>query len=181
MDKANDPRTDEELMRLYQAGDYVAFETLYHRHSGRVYEFLRKKVSPEIARDLLQETFLKLHRSRSQYSSQYPFLPWLFTISRNVFVDFVRLSETKISERSSEGPLSELPAETTPENSWSGELATALEHLPENQKHAIKLRYLSDWSFEKIAADLKTSPLNARKIISRGIKKLRSNFEGGAK
>lgn len=181
MDKTNDPRSDEELMRLYQNGDYVAFEVLYQRHAGRVFEFLKKKVSPEIARDLLQETFLKLHRSRGQYSSQYPFLPWLFTISRNVFLDFVRLSETKISEKSSADLISELPVELIPESNWPGNLTTALEHLPESQRHAIKLRYLNDWSFEKIAEDLKTTPLNARQIISRGIKKLRSNFEGGSK
>ena len=49
--------SDEEIMELYQAGDFSAFETLYCRHAGRVFEYLKKKVSVESAQDLLQEIF----------------------------------------------------------------------------------------------------------------------------
>ena len=97
--------SDEDLMALYQSGDGHAFETLYRRHSGRVFEFLQKKTNPLNARDLLQEAFLKLHRARHQYSVQYPFLPWLFTITRNVLVDFVRLNETKIAQHALSSPV----------------------------------------------------------------------------
>src|ERR1035437_9350881 len=92
--------SDEDLMALYQTGDVAAFEALYRRHSGRVFAFLQRKTSPQSACDLLQEIFLKLHRSRHQYSIQYPFLPWLFAITRNALVDSARLNESKIARNS---------------------------------------------------------------------------------
>jgi RNA polymerase sigma-70 factor (ECF subfamily) len=174
-EKANE-LSDEDLMALYQSGDVEAFEILYVRHSGKVFDFLQKKTGPQNARDLLQETFLKFHRSRHQYSVQYPFLPWLFAITRNVFVDFVRLNETKVAKASvdTESPL----VSHEPEPTWSDELAHALKVLPPNQRRAIELRYLSEWTFEKIAREMKTTPINARQMISRSLKKIRSGLGG---
>jgi RNA polymerase sigma-70 factor (ECF subfamily) len=153
-----------------------AFECLYARHAGRVLAFLHKKVAEQSARDLLQEIFLKLHRARHQYSIQYPFLPWLFAITRNAIVDFVRLNETKVA-RSSVTSETEIAVGEQPEP-WTPGLSAALNTLPVNQRRAIELRYLSGWTFEQIASDMKTTPINVRQVISRGIKKLRSGFGG---
>jgi RNA polymerase sigma factor (sigma-70 family) len=161
--------TDEELMTLYRLGEYHAFVELYGRHSGKVLAYLKKRVAVDIAQDLLQEIFLKLHRGRSQYSEQYPFLPWLFTISRNALYDYFKSTKTS----------NVLPAvDETPADNENVDLnlATALQTLPENQRRAIELRYLEDWSFEKIAKAIKTSPDNVRQLISRGLKKVRKGF-----
>lgn len=174
MKELKDELSDEDLMELYQSGDALAFEALYERHSGKVFAFLQKKANPQVARDLLQETFLKLHRSRQQYSPQYPFLPWIFTIARNAYLDFVRLNETKITQQSS---VVDVPAtQPEPEEAWDANLSQALSTLPTNQKRAIELRYISEWTFEQIAAEMKTSPVNARQLISRSLKKLRSSL-----
>ena len=171
----NHDLSDEELMTLYQSGDFAAFEILYHRHSGRVFEYLKKKVDAGHAQELLQETFEKLHRSRSKYNSQYPFLPWLFTISRNALFDFLKTAETKVSQNSTSSSvlLDNLVAVVAEAHS-PRDISAILEVLPHHQKRAIELRYLHDWTFEKIADDMKTSEPNVRQVISRGIKKLRS-------
>ena len=173
-DTRKDDLPDEELMILYQGGDFAAFEILYHRHSGRVFEYFKKKISIESAQELLQETFEKLHKSRQKYNSQYPLLPWLFTISRNVLFDFFKAAETKLSGRSSASPilLNNLVARVG-ESYSPHDLSQILEILPQNQKRAIELRYLRDWTFEKIASDMKTSETNVRQMISRGLKKIR--------
>jgi len=163
-------------MALYQSGEVGAFEVLFQRHSGKVFSFLRRRAAPELARELTQETFLKVHRARHQYSAQYPFLPWLFTITRNALVDHARLQESKLA-RESVGNEDSIPA-SQPLEEPSGDLAGALESLPAPQRRAIELRYLQDWSFEQIAAELKTSPVNIRQVISRGLRKLRSSFGG---
>ena len=169
--------SDEELMAHYQAGEIKAFEALYARHSGRVYQFLKSKTSPESARELLQEVFFKVHRSRSQYSPQYPFLPWLFTITRNAVIDLARLNETKVA-RSSASDEVQMESLTLATEDWTPDLSQALQTLPAQQRRAIELRYLSEWTFEQIAEDMKTTPMNVRQVISRGIKKLRSGFGG---
>lgn len=162
---------DEELMTLYQSGDTAAFEVLYGRHSGRVLAYLQKRTDPQAAVELVQDIFLKLHKRRHRYSAQYPFLPWLFAITRNALVDSFRLKESRIREESVEyldpvGAITETP--------WIKGLQGALQALPDRERRAIELRYQSDWTFEQIAAEMKTSSVNVRQIISRGIRKLRS-------
>lgn len=170
-------------MTLYQSGDFAAFEILYRRHSGRVFEYLKKKVEARSAQELLQETFEKLHRSRAKYNAQYPFLPWLFTISRNTLFDFFKTAEAKVSQSSTSSPvlLDNLVAAVTETHSQH-DISSILGALPPNQKRAIELRYLHDWSFEKIADDMKISEANTRQVISRGLKKIRSllGVNGGA-
>lgn len=171
-------RSDEDLMMLYQSGDYAAFECLYTRHSGRVFQYLGNKVSSEVAKDLIQEVFLKVHRSRNTYQSQYPFLPWLFTIARNALNDFFKSSEQNVAKIDIDSiPLTEPLVHVTSEH----DLSVALNGLPHLQRQAIELRYLNEWSFEKIALEMKTTPENARQIISRGIRKVRSLFKGDKK
>jgi RNA polymerase sigma-70 factor (ECF subfamily) len=171
-------RSDEELMALYQSGDYAAFEILFERHSGRVLQYLKGKVSQEAANDLLQETFLKIHRSRNQYQPQYPFLPWLFTIVRNNLRDFLKSSDQRAVR-------AELDLESLPPKMHSvtseHDLSAALSGLPHIQRRAIELRYMNEWSFEKIAEEMNTTPENTRQIVSRGIKKIRSFLKGEKK
>ena len=172
--------SDEELMSLYQNGDFSAFEILYGRHSGRVLGYLCKRVAPQIAHELTQEVFVKLHQSRSKYNSEYPFLPWLFTISRNRLTDFFRLNETKLASAviaESETQLAKLASAPAGSDSFNASLD--LSPLTSHQRRAIELRYLQDWSFEKIATDLQTSSINVRQIISRAIKKLKSRLKKG--
>lgn len=168
-------------MVLYQSGDSAAFESLYRRHSGRVFEYLKKKVPPAAAQELVQETFMKVHKSRQQFSAAYPFLPWLFTISKSVLLDHFKSAEAKIAGAStaSEHALDRL--QLTEVAVSENDLEAVLGSLSPEQRRAIELRYLSDWSFEKIASDLKTSPENTRQLVSRGIRKLRSLLQGGEK
>jgi len=169
---------DEELMVFYQNGSTHAFDLLYKRHSSRVFEFLRRRTNPQNAGDLLQESFLKLHKARHQYSGKYPFLPWLFTITRNVLYDHARLKETKLSRNS----VSEVEELADHEKVDTGaDLQPFLVALPEAQRRAVELRYLQDWSFERIAAEMQTTPINIRQIVNRGLKKIRSNFGGNEK
>lgn len=172
--------SDEELMSLYITGDFAAFEILYKRHSGRVFDYLKKKVSAETAQDLLQEIFAKLHKSRAKYNPQYPFLPWLFTVARNSLMDFYKLAETKLTKasNSSDELLQNLPSVAVNE-AGNVDLALLLADLPPNQKRAIELRYLEDWSFEKIASHMNTSEGNARQLISRGLAFVRQFRKGG--
>ncbi|MCB0392919.1 MAG: sigma-70 family RNA polymerase sigma factor [Bdellovibrionales bacterium] len=162
--------SDEDLMTLFKDGDMESFEVLYGRYSSRVYGFILKRLDSQVAQDLLQDVFLKIHNNRDKYSNHYPFLPWLFAITRNVVIDFVRLNESKVRSRA--GELQEV-ASSEVSDEWSGELTAALATLPVQQRRAIEFRYKSDWTFEQIASELKTTPTNVRQIISRGIRKLR--------
>jgi len=71
--------SDEELMVMYQTGSEEAFDSLYRRHSEKIYGFLRRRVwNDERAAELYQEVFLKMHRSKQLYNKSLPALPWMF-------------------------------------------------------------------------------------------------------
>lgn len=161
--------SDEELMRLYQEGHEEAFRVLYARHSGRVYGYLRKRLpTAEAAGDVFQAAFLKLHHSRQQFNSSFAFTPWLFTVVRTSLIDWQRRSA-----RQSSVPFEEsmLPVESPQAN-----LAPVpdLSHLPLKQRTAVEMRVFGELSFEEIATRLNTTPVNARQILSRALKSLRS-------
>jgi RNA polymerase sigma factor (sigma-70 family) len=161
--------SDEELMLAYQLGDSLAFNTLYSRHSGRVYGYLKAKTQNEaMARDVFQATFLKLHNARSRYNSEFPFVPWLFTICRSELIDAMRKKQ-RIQEEGCE----ELPETFSLKSEPEFDVAGAVGQLPEKQREALDLRYTQEFSFEQIALRLNTSPVNARKIVSRALKVLK--------
>jgi len=163
-------KSDEELMVAYQLGEAEAFEELYSRHSSKVLGYLRKKVRSEaLARDIFQATFLKLHKSRSRYNASFPFVPWLFTISRNELLDAMKKPHV-----SREALVEVVPEFASPVQEVQPEIS--LQSLPASQRKAVELRYQKDFSFEEIAKALETSPANARQLISRALRSLRGIY-----
>lgn len=173
----NDFKTDEELMVDYQMGEVLAFDILFRRHSSRVLAFLSKKLNfSKEAQDLTQEVFFKLHRSKHLYNSTLPFSPWLFSISRSVLLDYLKKNRR-------EEVVDPTQFESVPSKETSSSVADAekemLGALPLNQKRAVGLRVFDDATFEEIASKLSTSEANARKLVSRGLSKLREIWKKG--
>ncbi len=171
----NDNLNDEELMVMYQNGTEEAFSILYKRHSSKIYGYVRSKVrADERARDIFQEIYVKIHRSKNLYNKTFPVLPWFFTIARSVLIDEVRKEQTvKLV------PQENLDYEAPAENRGDIDISPGLSQLPENQRTAVQLRYVDEKTFEEIADHLETSPDNVRQLVSRGVKKLRSILKPG--
>ncbi len=167
--------TDEELMVAYVDGDLDAFEILYGRHKGRVLGFLVTKLRDrDEAEDVFQTAFTKLHKGRHKYRHDIPFLPWLFTITRNVLVDHVRKKgahdrHITVSEEFVDG-YAEPVVDTTPIQA----AFTELSKLNENQRQALELRFNQGMTFAEVSDQMQTSADNSRQIISRAIRKLRT-------
>src|SRR5690349_2441274 len=89
-------RTDEELMAAYKGGDAAAFRELFDRHSPVLLRVMRHHLRrPEDARDLVQQTFLQLHRSRNDFREGAQLRPWLFTIAMNLKREYFRRTGRK--------------------------------------------------------------------------------------
>lgn len=172
-----DHLSDEELMVMYQNGNDLAFQALYSRHSGRVLAFIRSKISnSELAGDIFQEVFIKIHKSKKLYNSSFEVLPWIFTITRTSVIDGLRKNKNnRVSYEEDIDKLSVLVPEL--ENNLSHEdLAPALSRLPQNQREAIHMRYVDENTFEEIAKHLGTSSENVRQLVSRGVKSMKKFF-----
>src|SRR4051812_15448189 len=74
-----------ELMNAYQRGDPDAFAELYGVLANEMRRyFARVQRDHGVVHDLVQETFLELHRSRRTYTPPLPVRPWVFGIARHV-------------------------------------------------------------------------------------------------
>lgn len=173
-------QSDEELMALYQEGSEEAFKALYFRHSGKVFGYLKSRSSSEQeATDFFQEVFVKIHRSKHLYNRSLPVLPWIFSVTHSVLIDGKRKVERKKEVFNFD--FEQLAAS---EGEGEGRLASVtplLKELPDNQQVALQMRYLDEKTFEEIAERLKTSPLNVRQIVSRGVKRLKGLVKEGDK
>ncbi len=162
--------SDEELMVEYKLGNEEAFQVLYGRHRDKVYGYLSKKLySKSQVDDVFQECFLRLHKFRSKYDSSFPFLPWLFTISRNAMVDYLRRTS-----KNREEPLGEADDMTHDGGMQRRELAEGLKALSAKEGSVLELHHLQGYSFEEVATHLNIQSSSARKISSRAIQKLRA-------
>lgn len=160
--------TDETLMILYQNGDPLAFEELYHRHAPKVFAYLTRRVPNKEAEDLHQIVFLKVHQYRVKYDPTFPFLAWIFTITRNVLIDHFRKRPA---------PSSGIEVSTVPDGLSSQEPALDLNKmfatLPPEQRELLCLRFQEGLRFEEISARLGILAPALRKRVSRLVRAIR--------
>lgn len=163
-------QTDEQLMKLYQNGDEDAFKALYGRHSSKIYGFIKKRIgNKEKVAEIFQDVFVKIHKSKSLYKESFLVLPWLFTVTKSVMLDELR--KEKNLEVLDAGAIERAVGQNIAEPST--DTVAMLNQLPDIQKQAVEMRYVNDQTFEQIAETLNIKPTNVRKIVSRGIKRLR--------
>jgi RNA polymerase sigma factor (sigma-70 family) len=165
--------TNEELMALYAASNSKAFEEIYARFRGRIYGyFLSKLKSPDNAKDLLQEFFRKVHEARTSYDPKFRLEAWFFTIAHNILVSFYRRKESKNVELKDN--FRDVGSEKEESSSITlSKLEEAIRELPLDQSKILRQRFFNDESYAAIAKEFGKSEISIRKIVSRGIERLR--------
>ena len=87
-------------MSRYAAGDDAAFSVVFNGLTPRLRAFLRRLGgSEDLASDLTQETFIRMHRARGSFVRGTSVVPWAYAIARNCFVSHVRSARVKASRR----------------------------------------------------------------------------------
>ena len=156
--------TDQQLTRLATQGDAVAFEHLFNRYRDAIRQIYLQRMGgrDEDADDLLQETFIKVYLNLERYDESYTFGQWIYTIARNTFVDFMRKRRDDLSiDTIPSGPGAIMPtaASPTPEESFirsqqQSQLEHHMERMTPRYRQLIELRFLREYSYEEISAEL---------------------------
>jgi RNA polymerase sigma-70 factor (ECF subfamily) len=149
--------SDQELMRIVQAGDFSPASEIYDRYSGRIYNFaLRFLRNSEAAEDACQEVFVKMMRHANQFQGDAKLSTWLFSITANWCRDYLRKADNKSKE--SEDVLITLPApaEQSPDRTLEQReneelIKRALQSLTPEQREAILLSRYQGLSYAEIA------------------------------
>jgi RNA polymerase sigma factor (sigma-70 family) len=177
--------SDGELLDATRAGQGEAFGVLYKRRHELVLAFLLKRTrNPELAMDLMAETFAAALLSLAE---RPPVItgtaaPWLLRIARNALIDSYRRGVVESAARE------RLALEPMPltDSDIEGVLHTAAEtdlllrladELPPDQFEALRARVLDGRGYGEIAQQLQCSPAVVRKRVSRAIATLRKTEE----
>lgn len=171
--------SDETLMALYAAGDAAAFEELFDRYEPRAYVFFFKRTgSPDRAKDLYQELFLRIHRARDRYDPGQPFTPWFFQIAKRLLVDDYRRAfrnrEVSIEERD--------PCTLEPGSDHVLEdrerVALLLDALSPEERYVVLSSKVEGIGYSELAEHLGKSVDAVKKVASRAIQRLRAAEHG---
>jgi RNA polymerase sigma-70 factor (ECF subfamily) len=172
--------SDEELMAAYIAGDAQAFHTLFQRYAPILLRVMARQLdAPSEAHDLVQQTFLQLHRARYDFQPGAKLRPWLFTIALNLkrehFRRLRRRRETGLSLDGSRDPAVE-PRGVEASDARQA-LRHALDQLPADQREVIELHWFDGLSFAEVGEVVGAS-LSAVKVRAhRGYRRMRELIE----
>jgi RNA polymerase sigma-70 factor, ECF subfamily len=173
-------RGDDELVHLlvsYQAGELAAFERLYAMLSGELQRYfqansvLAHDASGAAAQDLVQDTFLEIHRSRHTYLPPLPVRPWVFGIARHVLGRHRKAVWRRA--RHENHALEEAAAPPAPALE-TRDLADALARLPASRREAWVLHHVHGLSFQQIAERFRIGVGAAKLRSSRAMRALRA-------
>ena len=154
---------DEMLVRIYAEGNNKAFDTLLERYEEKIFSYIFFAVrNQDVADDIFQETFMKavVTIQQGKYVENGKFQAWLTRIAHNLVIDYFRQlkNENCVSDDDVDYDLfNDIKlAETTVENKMVREqvlddVKLLVEHLPQNQKEVVFMRYYQELSFKEIA------------------------------
>lgn len=158
------------------------FERFYLLHARGVLTFLVRRVyDPEVAVDLMAETFASAFSSRHSYRGNSAGLSaWVYSIARNQLSNFHRrgrVERSALERLGLEAPeLSDSAIERVLELAESeksrAQVADALTKLNPGQRETVELRVIEELSYPEVASRLNLTEEAARARVSRGLGRL---------
>jgi len=137
---------------------------------------------PERAREVVQDTFLKLCSQKPSRIRQY-LAQWLYTVCRNRALDLCRkerrmtsISEALLHQQVDCRPAPEMAAE---QEEQLNQVLIVLNTLPPNQQEVLRLKFQGDLSYREISRITHLSIGNVGFLIHTGLKTIREKVQGG--
>lgn len=161
---------DLALVTSAKGGDAAAFRTLVVRYQRKVYAVALGIVKdPDLAWDVAQEAFVRVHQHLGEFKGDSAFSTWLFRIATHLAIDSVRRERTSARDDleeadeaaladGSEGILATAlgtnPQESALRRELADKMSEALSQLPEKHRTILVLREVEGLSYEELAERL---------------------------
>jgi RNA polymerase sigma-70 factor, ECF subfamily len=183
---------EQALVRNAQAGDRLAFEELVRRYDREVLRLALNLVHrAEDARDIYQESFLRVYRNLHRFRFECSFYTWLYRVVTNVALDHLR---RRTSRREDQAPVPEeadggtrdffdrqpeMRAAANPEKRLLGQelgehIQTALTKLSPRERTVFELKHYQGLKLRAIGDMLGTSEETVKNSLFRATRKLRA-------
>jgi RNA polymerase sigma-70 factor (ECF subfamily) len=164
-------------MERYQQADPEAPRALVAALSPALLRFFRSQLaSRQQADDLLQETWVRIHRVRHTYRPGEPVLPWVYAIARRVRIDGYRRTRRIALHEIAMDVLPETPAQVERRDPLPtfDELVAA---LPESQREVLTMLKVGGLSLEEVARATSSTVGAVKQMAHRGYQRLRELLE----
>ncbi len=173
--------TDEELMAAYVAGDDAAFRALFERYAPIIFGMTRRHLrDEELAREITQHTFFRLHGARRDFRVGARLRPWLLTIAMNLVREHWRKKKRRkhvdIDVDLQQAPVAERSRMELQERATL--VQAALARLPESQREVIELHWFQERPYREIAEIVGSTEGAVRVRAHRAYAKLKVWLEG---
>jgi len=188
---------DTDLMLRFQAGEAECFDDLVARYRKPLLGFLYRMVGDLAAcEDLLQEAFLRVYQHRSRYQPQARFSTWIYQISQNLALNYIRDHRRDKLGDSLDAPAPGLDADAAPrqlpDRSPTAEQAllaqsiadhrtqrirAAIAALPERQRSAVVLHKYQGLNYSEIGGILGLSESATKSLLFRAYETLRRGLK----
>jgi RNA polymerase sigma-70 factor, ECF subfamily len=171
---------DQALVTRAKAGDSGAFRSLVVRYQRKVYAVALGIVrDPDLAWDVAQEAFVRVHQHLADFKGESAFSTWVFRIATHLAIDSVRRERTRAKddlEDADEAALAEggegilatglgtNPQESALRRELMDKIGEALDRLPEKHRTILVLREVEGLSYEALAERL---GINKGTVMSR--------------
>jgi RNA polymerase sigma-70 factor (ECF subfamily) len=167
--------TADQAMQRYAEGDDGAFGELYDAIAPRLFAFLLRQTRSEArAKDVLQQTMLKIHLARGSFIRGAAVLPWAFAIARRLWIDQTRRQKHEVAVDAEAlhdaGPRPDDAAHTS---EVVARIQRELEKLPDNQRIAFQLLKQEELTVAEAAEVLGTTESAVKLRAHRAYQTLR--------
>lgn len=179
---AHDDLSDAELI-VVSVVDPEAFCVLYDRWATRLLGFILRRVrNPEVAADLLAETFATVFEQRSKFrDGGHPGSAWIYTIASSQVARYYRRKKVELKAVERLGiAVPQLDDESLEafERIFESDpgatllMSEAINRIPNGEREAVHLRVVEDLEYREIASRLNCSVVAARVRVHRGLARL---------
>src|SRR5262249_52663097 len=149
---------------------------LVRRLSPGLLRFFRSQADSRAhAEDLLQETWLRIHRVRHTYRIGEPLLPWVYAIARRVRVDSFRRQRRILTRETSMGELPE-PAAAAALPDTTKDLEVLVDTLPEAQREVVVMLKVCGMTLDEVARATSSTVGAVKQRAHRAYQNLRASL-----
>jgi len=189
-------RSDEELLKLFRAGNASAFDALVHRYEGELFGYLNRYLrNRELAEDTFQTTFMTVYQKAETFEEGKRFKPWLYAIATNQAIDASRKrkrrqtisleNEWDSGESSAKaGSLrdvlesnNEKPDSSAIMDEKKVQVRQAIDTLPENLRQVLLLAYFHEFKYQEISEVLEIPLGTVKSRLHAALEKFQQSWE----
>jgi RNA polymerase sigma-70 factor (ECF subfamily) len=177
--RAEGEQLDDSRIVAASLDDPEAFGELFRRHAPKLHAYIKRRLGPTLADDLVSEAFATAFRQRARFDGRREFGAWLWGIAANLIARHHRQESRmyRAFARTGTDPAEDGVADAASDRAAAAALgpglAKALASLNAQERHAVLLLAWAELSYAEIAAALDLPLGTVKAKIHRARRKLR--------